>query len=324
MNYNEFTTYLAERIIAVRSHENRRAFSRNYSSYCDAVSKAVLECRAFFNHFSLDEGPHNDYNPNSKVSVEAYRAAIHAQIAAAIGKKAGGACVMHNEGFLKYLRMESLRYDESVSDQRFARVVSEYVTNVVFVRNCAGCGASYEVEVKAQTYSMFSNHPTTCKAVQAAPVQAVKPKQPRPVQVEKPGTMVMSDDKTMNEMAKNFLTRYNAVCERDRQRELARTGPSTPDEMLKPTHKPDYIRPSIEPMPRLRCGYMRTSSISMKLPRRLRIVTQRRISARWSASIILLCAQCLTLIQTQTRASSDQAVRSTTLGDEHRVDPPLA
>ena len=243
MNYNEFTTYLAERIMAVRSHENRRAFSRNYSSYCDAVSKAVLECRAFFNHFSLDEGPHNDYNPNSKVSIEAYRAAIHAQIAAAIGKKAGGACVMHNEGFLKYLRVESLRYDESVSDQRFARVVSEYVTNVVFVRNCAGCGASYEVEVKAQTYSMFSNHPTTCKAVQAAPVQAVKPKQPRPVQVEKPGTMVMPDDKTMNETARNFLTRYNAVCERDRQRELARSGPSIPDEMLKPTHKPAYNSP---------------------------------------------------------------------------------
>ena len=161
MNYNEFTSYLAEQILAIRTYENSRAFTRKYASYSEAASKAVLECRAFFDRFTLDEGPHNDYNPNSNASVEAYRAAMYEQIAAAIGKRAGAAGVMHNMDFLNSVLTERLRYGETVSDQRFARVASEYAAHIVFERTCAECGAKYDVAVKAQTYRMVSNHPAT-------------------------------------------------------------------------------------------------------------------------------------------------------------------
>ena len=228
MNYNEFTSYLAEQILAIRTYENSRAFSRKYASYSEAASKAVLECRAFFDRFTLDEGPHNDYNPNSNASVEAYRAAMYEQIAAAIGKRAGAAGMMHNMDFLNSVLTERLRYGETASDQRFARVASEYAAHIVFERTCAECGAKYDVAVKAQTYRMVSNHPATCRAVRAAPVQAAKP-----VVNAKPEVKAEGDVK---ELLMVRLMRWEA-----RQKNIK--GPVIPQEMLKPTQKPAYNSP---------------------------------------------------------------------------------
>jgi hypothetical protein len=228
MNYNEFTSYLAEQILAIRTHENSRAFTRKYASYSEAASKAVLECRAFFDRFTLDEGPHNDYNPNSNASVEAYRAAMYEQIAAAIGKRAGAAGVMHNMDFLNSVLTERLRYGETVSDQRFARVASEYAAHIVFERTCAECGAKYDVAVKAQTYRMVSNHPATCRAVRAAPVQAAKP-----VVNAKPEVKAEVD---VEELLMVRLMRWEA-----RQKNIK--GPVIPQDMLDPAQKPAYNSP---------------------------------------------------------------------------------
>jgi hypothetical protein len=228
MNYNEFTSYLAEQILAIRTHENSRAFTRKYASYSEAASKAVLECRAFFDRFTLDEGPHNDYNPNSNASVEAYRAAMYEQIAVAIGKRAGAAGVMHNMDFLNSVLTERLRYGETVSDQRFARVASEYAAHIVFERTCAECGAKYDVAVKAQTYRMVSNHPATCRAVRAAPVQAAKP-----VVNAKPEVKAEVD---VEELLMVRLMRWEA-----RQKNIK--GPVIPQDMLDPAQKPAYNSP---------------------------------------------------------------------------------
>lgn len=235
MNYNEFTSYLAEQILAIRTYENSRAFSRKYASYSEAASKAVLECRAFFDRFTLDEGPHNDYNPNSNASVEAYRAAMYEQIAAAIGKRAGAAGVMHNMDFLNSVLTERLMYGQTVSDQRFARVASEYAAHIVFERTCAECGAKYDVAVKAQTYRMVSNHPATCRAVRAAPVQAAKPEvkaKPDVVVQAKTEVRVKAQGGEVEPMMIRLM-RWEA-----RQKNIK--GPVIPQEMLDPTQKPAF------------------------------------------------------------------------------------
>lgn len=240
MNYNEFTSYLADRIVV--SRDGFPGYQKGSKRYYDAGYNAVFECRAFFDRFSLDEGPHNDYDPTSRASVEAYRMDLYKQMASQLGYGVAVACLRGDETWVSQeLRMSTYG---GVSITRFARLAAEHLSNIVFERVCTGCGAKYNVSVKAQTYRMISNnHPATCAAVRAAPVQVVKPRQPAPVQVEKPVKNVMPDEATMNEMAKKFLARIEAAYERDRQRELARTGPSIPDAMLKPAHKPAYNSP---------------------------------------------------------------------------------
>ncbi|RWU24969.1 hypothetical protein DM813_04300 [Pseudomonas alkylphenolica] len=232
MNYNEFTSYLEEKILAVRLFENRKALPMRPQRYFDAAHQAVLECRAFFDRFQLDEGPHNDHNPNSKVSVDAYRAAMYEQIAAAIGRRAAEVGCMQNQQFLESVLVNPVRYGETVSDQRFARVASEHLANIAFERTCAGCGAKYKVAVKAQTYRMVSNHhPETCAALRVAPVQAAPaqtaPVQAAPVQAAKPEVNVV--EKPKDPLKRMFV---------DQNR------PLIPEEMLKPAQKPAYNSPA--------------------------------------------------------------------------------
>lgn len=239
MTYNEFVTYLAEQILAVRTRENRGGFARSFSSYADAAYKAALDCRSFFDRFSLDEGPHNDYNPNSKVSVEGYRSALYEQIAAAISKRAGAAGVQHNVSFLDSVLEEKVGHSLVAPDQKFSRVAAEYLAHSVFERTCAGCGAKYKVEIKAQTYRMISHHPATCTpvrtpAVHPAPVR-VTPAPAAPAQSPK----TMSDTEVESVVAESLMMRYM----RWEARQKCRTGPVIPTEMLEPSEKHPYNSP---------------------------------------------------------------------------------
>lgn len=217
MNYNEFTSYLADRIVAIRTRESVPGTQMRRERYYDAVYASVLECRAFFDRLSLDEGPHNDYNPTSKASVEAYRVAMYAELAEELGNRVADACVRGDVSFLDSVLRYPVPYGQEVSDRRFAQVAAEHFSNFVFERTCAGCRAKYNVAVKAQTYRMVSNHhPQTCAAVRAAPVQAAKPE----VKVVE----------TARDPVKRFFVDQNR--------------PLIPEEMLKPTQKPAYNSPA--------------------------------------------------------------------------------
>lgn len=231
MNYNEFTSYLADRIVAIRTHELRPGVQRRSERYRDAACESVMECRAFFDRLSLDEGPHNDYDPTSRASVEAYRVAMYAQIANELGYRVAEACVRGDVSFLDSVLRYPVRYGEQVSDRRFARVAAEYLSNVVFERTCIGCGAKYKVAVKAQTYRIVSNHhPATCAAVRVAPVQVAKPE-----------VKVKAEEQPNLSPFQRLLLR-NPDCFRTPTDHLA--GPVIPDEMLKPTKKPAYNSPA--------------------------------------------------------------------------------
>lgn len=222
MNYNEFTNYLADRIVAIRTRESVPGTQRRRERYYDAVYASVLECRAFFDRLSLDEGPHNDYNPTSKVSVEAYRVAMYAELAEELGNRVADACVRGDVSFLDSVLRYPVPYGQEVSDRRFAQVAAEHFSNFVFERTCAGCRAKYKVAVKAQTYRMVSNHhPETCAAVRVAPVHAA------PVQAAKPEVKVV--EKPKDPIKRLFV---------DQNR------PLIPEEMLKPTQKPAYNSPA--------------------------------------------------------------------------------
>ena len=222
MNYNEFTNYLADRIVAIRTRESVPGTQRRRERYYDAVYASVLECRAFFDRLSLDEGPHNDYNPTSKASVEAYRVAMYAELAEELGNRVADACVRGDVSFLDSVLRYPVPYGQEVSDRRFAQVAAEHFSNFVFERNCAGCRAKYKVAVKAQTYRMVSNHhPETCAAVRVAPVHAA------PVQAAKPEVKVV--EKPKDPIKRLFV---------DQNR------PLIPEEMLKPTQKPAYNSPA--------------------------------------------------------------------------------
>ena len=222
MNYNEFTNYLADRIVAIRTRESVPGTQRRRERYYDAVYASVLECRAFFDRLSLDEGPHNDYNPTSKVSVEAYRVAMYAELAEELGNRVADACVRGDVSFLDSVLRYPVPYGQEVSDRRFAQVAAEHFSNFVFERTCAGCRAKYKVAVKAQTYRMVSNHhPETCAAVRVAPVHAA------PVQAAKPEVKVV--EKSKDPIKRLFV---------DQNR------PLIPEEMLKPTQKPAYNSPA--------------------------------------------------------------------------------
>ena len=222
MNYNEFTSYLADRIMAVRIRERVPGCSRRRVRYYDVAYASVLECRAFFDRLSFDEGPHNDYDPTSRASVEAYRVAMYAQIAEELGNRVADACVRGNESFVTSVISWPWCYPEGVSDQKFARVAAEHFANIYFERTCAGCGAKYKVAVKAQTYRMVSiHHPETCAAVRVAPVHAA------PVQAAKPEVKVV--EKPKDPIKRLFV---------DQNR------PLIPEEMLKPTQKPAYNSPA--------------------------------------------------------------------------------
>ncbi len=222
MNYNEFTNYLADRIVAIRTRESVPGTQRRRERYYDAVYASVLECRAFFDRLSLDEGPHNDYNPTSKASVEAYRVAMYAELAEELGNRVADACVRGDVSFLDSVLRYPVPYGQEVSDRRFAQVAAEHFSNFVFERTCAGCRAKYKVAVKAQTYRMVSNHhPETCAAVRVAPVHAA------PVQAAKPEVKVV--EKPKDPIKRLFV---------DQNR------PLIPEEMLKPTQKPAYNSPA--------------------------------------------------------------------------------
>lgn len=240
MTYNEFISYLADQILDVRTRAARVGHVRNFSSYSEAGTKAALECRSFFDRFTLDEGPHNDYNPNSKVSTEAYRAALYSQIAAAVGKKTGSAGAQDNVRFLDSVLVQQVGYHESVSNQRFSRVAAEYVAAlIVFERTCAECGAKYSVELKGQTYQLKSNHPPTCipkqvASVQSAPVQ-VTPAPAAPVQAPKPQVTEKAEGRS-----EPLMLRYM----RWEARQTSIRGPVIPQNMLAPTQKPAYDSPA--------------------------------------------------------------------------------
>lgn len=222
MNYNEFTNYLADRIVAIRTRESVPGTQRRRERYYDAVYASVLECRAFFDRLSLDEGPHNDYNPTSKASVEAYRVAMYAELAEELGNRVADACVRGDVSFLDSVLRYPVPYGQEVSDRRFAQVAAEHFSNFVFERTCAGCRAKYKVAVKAQTYRMVSNHhPETCAAVRVAPVHAA------PVQAAKPEVKVV--EKPKDPIKRLFV---------DQNR------PLIPEQMLKPTQKPAYNSPA--------------------------------------------------------------------------------
>lgn len=222
MNYNEFTNYLADRIVAIRTRESVPGTQRRRERYYDAVYASVLECRAFFDRLSLDEGPHNDYNPTSKASVEAYRVAMYTELAEELGNRVADACVRGDVSFLDSVLRYPVPYGQEVSDRRFAQVAAEHFSNFVFERTCAGCRAKYKVAVKAQTYRMVSNHhPETCAAVRVAPVHAA------PVQAAKPEVKVV--EKPKDPIKRLFV---------DQNR------PLIPEEMLKPTQKPAYNSPA--------------------------------------------------------------------------------
>jgi len=229
MNYNEFTSYLADRIVGIRTQELRPGVQRRRERYRDAAYASVMECRAFFDRLSLDEGPHNDYDPTSNASVEAYRVAMYAQIADELGNRVADACVQGDVSFLDSVLRNPVRYGEHVSDQRFAHVAAEYLSNISFERTCVGCGAKYKVAVKAQTYRIVSNnHPATCAAVRAAPVQTAKPEVKRKAE-EQPNISPF----------RNLLRNPN----RARTPTEHLPGPVIPDEMLKPRQKPAYNSP---------------------------------------------------------------------------------
>ena len=236
MNYNEFTSYLADRIMAVRIRERVPGCSRRRVRYYDAAYASVLECRAFFDRLSFDEGPHNDYDPTSRASVEAYRVAMYAQIAEELGNRVADACVRGNESFVTSVISWPWCYPEGVSDQKFARVAAEHFANIYFERTCAGCGAKYKVAVQAQTYRMISNHhPETCASVRVAPVQAAKPEvkaKPDVVVQAKPEIRVKAQGGEVEPMMIRLM-RWEA-----RQKNIK--GPVIPQEMLDPTQKPAF------------------------------------------------------------------------------------
>lgn len=223
MNYNEFTSYLADRIVGSRNIHPLAKVRRE--RFYDAGYKAVLDCRAFFDRFSLDEGPHNDYNPTSRDSVESYRMDMYKQIAIALGNGVAAACEHSNESFLNFVLRRPLPYGKSVTDRTFAQVAAEHVSNLVFERVCAGCGAKYKVALNAQTYRMISNdHPATCVAVRTAPVVAYEPE--LNIQVEEGRSSKL--ERILRDLAQN-------------RRLLA--GPSIPADMLTPKQKPAFKSP---------------------------------------------------------------------------------
>lgn len=219
MNYNEFVDYLADLIVACRHihpHRPGRPDRFYYAGY-----KAVLDCRAFFDRFSLDEGQHNDHNPTSSASMETYRAAINMQIADALGHAVQAASEYSNEEFLNKVLRYPVLYGQRVTDRRFAQAAAEHVSNIVFERICAGCGAKYNVALKAQTYRFISNdHPVTCTAVSSSPVQTDKPR---------------LEDKYMS--IAEMKRKYN---KRSSQRTA---GPTIPEKILNPNHKPVFNSP---------------------------------------------------------------------------------
>lgn len=231
MNYNEFTDYLAGRILAVRHRELVPGTLRRSRRYYDAVYESVMECRAYFDRFSLDEGPHNDYDPTSRASVEAYRVEMYGQMAKELGEKAAYICTRGDTAFMDSVLMYPLRYGEEVSDERFARAAAQHMSNIVFERTCSGCGATYKVAVKAQTYRMVSNHhPATCAAMRAVPVQVAKPVQPAP------GKAVRDSYEVTPEHMQYLLKRFGNV--KDNKPIQKPSGPVIPDEILRPRQKP--------------------------------------------------------------------------------------
>ncbi|MBH3384031.1 hypothetical protein I5S53_08605 [Pseudomonas juntendi] len=229
MNYNEFTDYLADQIVATRHHGVLPGARPHPQRYYDAVYKAVLDSRAFFDRFKLDEGPHNDYNPASNASAEAYRTALYDQLAKALAMRAAEVCSQGDESFLNSVLVHRIRYGETISNQRFARVAADYLSNITFERTCGGCGAKYKVAVKAQTYRMISNnHPATCSAVGA---------------VTKPEKKVQAaDEQNMEELYK--IARANQKMFMARGKGNRPSGPTIPEEMLKPSQKPAYNSPA--------------------------------------------------------------------------------
>lgn len=239
MNYNEFTDYLAGQILAVRHRELVPGTQRRSGRYYDAAYDSVMECRAYFDRFSLDEGPHNDYDPTSRASVEAYRVAMYAQMAKELGDRAAYIGIQGDRSFMDSVLVYPLRYGEEVSDGRFARAAAEHLSNIVFERTCSGCGATYKVAVKAQTYRMVSNHhPATCAAVRAAPVQVAKPVQPAP------GKAVKDSYEVSPEHIQYLLKKFDKG--RDKKPIQKPSGPVIPDEMLRPRQKPAPNSPAYQ------------------------------------------------------------------------------
>ena len=241
MNYNEFTNYLADQILGVRNLELKRALTRRSGRYYDAAYNSVLECRAFFDRFSLDEGSHNDYNPSSRTSVEAYRVEMYVQIAKALAQRAAEVCTQGDEYFLNEVLVHGVRYGEYITDGKFSRVAAGHLSNIVFERTCAGCGAKYDVVVKGQTYRMISNnHPPTCATVRTAPVQVAAIKQvASPVQTMNPEAE-LTEQQTCAAIkrARMFMQRSESQAP-----DLKPTKLVIPDEMLKPTLKHAYNSP---------------------------------------------------------------------------------
>ena len=146
MNYSEYVDYVASRVAQERDSSVRTLDDiGRKKNYLDVAFNAIMECQAFFNKFTLNEGNHNDYDPSSKSAVNAYQEQLRREIAQKIAEGINMACEYSNEEFASRTCRISLARGERISDFTFAKMAVQYCSGTIFERRCAKCGAKYNV-----------------------------------------------------------------------------------------------------------------------------------------------------------------------------------
>lgn len=184
MDYNEYVDYVASRVAKERDSMVRTLHDIGRKKhYFDVAYDAVMQCQAFFNKFTLDEGDHNDYDPSSRASVNAYQEQLRREIAQKIAEGINMGCEYSNEEFASRKCKISLARGERVSDFTFAKLAVKYYSSTLFERRCAHCGAKYNVIIRPATYCIETQEsPSSCSANKKPPLQIIIdqiPQQPR-------------------------------------------------------------------------------------------------------------------------------------------------
>ena len=175
MNYSEYVDYVASRVAQERDSSVRTLHDiGRKKNYLDVAFNAIMECQAFFNKFTLNEGNHNDYDPSSKSAVNAYQEQLRREIAQKIAEGINMACEYSNEEFASRTSRKSLARGERISDFTFAKMAVQYCSGTIFERRCAKCGAKYNVIIKPATYCIETQEsPSTCSAKKKPPLQII-------------------------------------------------------------------------------------------------------------------------------------------------------
>jgi len=175
MNYSEYVDYVASRVAKERDSSVRTLHDIGRKKhYFDVAFNAIMQCQAFFNKFTLNEGNHNDYDPSSKSSANAYQEQLRREIAQKIAEGINMACEYSNEEFASRKCKISLARGERISDFAFAKMAVQYYSGTIFERRCAKCGAKYNVIINPATYSIETKEsPSNCSAKKKPPLQII-------------------------------------------------------------------------------------------------------------------------------------------------------